>query len=193
MVAVMNTVESHISALDMTDAVERRQAETELIRLGGPAVVALIAALPNAPLRQQVIILKLLGRMKDISALPTLKHALLDPQWLIRQAAVNAMSYLAPENVLPMIYHALYDHALLVRLEAIMALGRLGHQSAVPTLLAHLNSTSSDVETYTLIEALGRCADSTIIPIIEPYVYHDNQQVRNHALSAISRLSGAAR
>lgn len=193
MVAAMNPVESLIRALDLADAVERRYAEAELLRMGRPAFIALIETLPQASLRQQVVMLKLLGRFGDTDALPTLKQALLDAQWLVRQAAVNGLSFFAAERVLPMIYHALYDHALLVRLEAISALGRLRHASAVPTLLAHLHSTVSEVETYTLIEALGTCADRSIVPVIEPYVHHDNPQVRQRALEAISRLNGVTR
>ncbi|MBK8136623.1 MAG: HEAT repeat domain-containing protein [Chloroflexi bacterium] len=193
MVAAMNTVDSHIQALEMTDAVERRYAETELMRLGRTALVALVDALASATLRQQVVILKLLGKMGDTAALPTLKHALLDPQWLIRQAAVNALANFQADSVLPMIFHALYDHALLVRLEAIMALGRLRHASAVPTLLTHLNSTESDVETYTIVEALGLCGDRSVAATLEPYMYHENAQVRQRTLEALSRLTGTTR
>src|SRR5690606_3392762 len=139
------------------------------------------------------VILKLIGRMADLDTLPVLKNALLDPQWLIRQAAVNALANLPAERVLPLIYQARYDHALLVMLGAIYALGQLRHASAVPTLLAHLQSTSSETETYTLIEALGVCADRSIIPMLEPYVHHDHPQIRQRALEAISRLMNASR
>ena len=137
--------------------------------------------------------LKLMGRMADAAALPVVKRALLDPQWLIRQAAVNALANFTAEVVLPLIYHALYDHALLVRLEAIMALGKLRHSSAVPTLQAHLHSTISETEMYTLIEALGACGERSIVPTIEPYVHHHHPQVRQRALEAIARLTGATR
>ena len=116
MIATMTSLQSKIRALDLTDAAARRHAETELMQMGKPAVEALIEALPVASLRQQVVILKLIGRMADTDTLPVLKNALLDPQWLIRQAAVNALANFPAEKVLPLIYHALYDHALLVRL-----------------------------------------------------------------------------
>jgi HEAT repeat protein len=193
MIATMTSLQSKIRALDLTDAAARRRAETELMQIGRPALDALIEALPVASLRQQVVILKLIGRMADPDSLPVLKNALLDPQWLIRQAAVNALANFPAERILPLIYHALYDHALLVRLEAILALGQLRHSSAVPTLLAHLQSTTSETETYTLIQALGVCADRSIIPLLEPYVHHDHPQVRQRALEAISRLMTTSR
>lgn len=193
MIAEMTSLQNIIRALDLTDAAARRRAETELMGIGRPALDALIEALPVASLRQQVVILKLIGRMAEDDSLPVLKEALLDPQWLIRQAAVNALANFPADQILPLIYHALYDHALLVRLEAILALGKLGHASAVPTLLAHLQSTTSETETYTLIEALGVCADRSIIPLLEPYVHHDHPQVRQRALEAISRLMNATR
>lgn len=193
MIAEMTSLQNIIRALDLTDAAARRRAETELMGIGRPALDALIEALPVASLRQQVVILKLIGRMAEDDSLPVLKEALLDPQWLIRQAAVNALANFPVDQILPLIYHALYDHALLVRLEAILALGKLGHASAVPTLLAHLQSTTSETETYTLIEALGVCADRSIIPLLEPYVHHDHPQVRQRALEAISRLMNATR
>ena len=193
MIAAMTSLQSQIRALDLTDAAARRRAETELMQVGRPALDALIEALPVASLRQQVVMLKLIGRMADTDTLPVLKNALLDPQWLIRQAAVNALANFPAERVLPLIFHALYDHALLVRLEAILALGQLRHASAVPTLLAHLQSTTSETETYTLIEALGVCADRSIIPVLEPYVHHDHPQVRQRALEAMSRLMNTSR
>jgi HEAT repeat protein len=193
MFAEMTSLQTIIRALDLTDAAARRRAESELMQIGRPALDALIEALPVASLRQQVVILKLIGRMANADSLPVLKKALLDPQWLIRQAAVNALANFPAEKVLPLIYHALYDHALLVRLEAILALGQLRHASAVPTLLAHLQSTTSETETYTLIEALGVCADRSIIPLLEPYVHHDHPQVRQRALEAISRLMNMTR
>lgn len=193
MIAEMTSLQNIIRALDLTDAAARRRAETELMGIGRPALDALIEALPVASLRQQVVILKLIGRMAEDDSLPVLKEALLDPQWLIRQAAVNALANFPADQILPLIYHALYDHALLVRLESILALGKLGHASAVPTLLAHLQSTTSETETYTLIEALGVCADRSIIPLLEPYVHHDHPQVRQRALEAISRLMNATR
>ena len=193
MFAEMTSLQTIIRALDLTDAAARRRAEAELMQIGRPALDALIEALPVASLRQQVVILKLIGRMANADSLPVLKNALLDPQWLIRQAAVNALANFPAEKVLPLIYHALYDHALLVRLEAILALGQLRHASAVPTLLAHLQSTTSETETYTLIEALGVCADRSIIPLLEPYVHHDHPQVRQRALEAISRLMNMTR
>lgn len=193
MFAEMSSLQSKIRALDITDAAARRCVETELIQLGRTALDALIEALPLAALRQQVVILKLIGRMADPLALPALKDALLDPQWLIRQAAVHALANFPAEKVLPLIYHALYDHALLVRLEAILALGKLGHPSAVPTLLAYLQSTVSETETYTLIEALGTCAERSIIPVLEPYINHDHPQVQQRALEAISRLMNTPR
>ena len=189
----MTSLQTIIRALDLTDAAARRRAETELIQIGRPALDALIEALPVASLRQQVVILKLIGRMASDDPLPVLKSALLDPQWLIRQAAVNALANLPAEKELPLIYHSLYDHALLVRLEAILALGQLRHASAVPTLLAHLQSTTSETETYTLIEALGVCADRSIIPMLEPYVHHNHPQVRQRALEALSRLMNTPR
>lgn len=193
MFAEMTSLQTIIRALDLTDAAARRRAETELMQIGRPALDALIEALPVASLRQQVVILKLIGRMANADSLPVLKSALLDPQWLIRQAAVNALANFPAEKILPLIYHALYDHALLVRLEAILALGQLRHASAVPTLLAHLQSTTSETETYTLIEALGVCADRSIIPLLEPYVHHDHPQVRQRALEALSRLMNQTR
>ena len=193
MFAEMTSLRTIIRALDLTDAAARRRAESELMQIGRPALDALIEALPVASLRQQVVILKLIGRMANADSMPVLKNALLDPQWLIRQAAVNALANFPAEKVLPLIYHALYDHALLVRLEAILALGQLRHASAVPTLLAHLQSTTSETETYTLIEALGVCADRSIIPLLEPYVHHDHPQVRQRALEAISRLMNMTR
>lgn len=193
MFAEMTSLQTIICALDLTDAAARRRAETELMQIGRPALDALIEALPVASLRQQVVILKLIGRMANADSLPVLKSALLDPQWLIRQAAVNALANFPAEKILPLIYHALYDHALLVRLEAILALGQLRHASAVPTLLAHLQSTTSETETYTLIEALGVCADRSIIPLLEPYVHHDHPQVRQRALEALSRLMNQTR
>lgn len=193
MIAEMTSLQSQIRALDLTDAAARRRAEAELMQIGRPALDALIEALPVASLRQQVVILKLIGRMADSDTLPVVKDALLDPQWLIRQAAVNALANFPAEKVLPLIFHALYDHALLVRLEAILALGQLRHASAVPTLLAHLQSTASETETYTLIQALGVCGDRSIIPVLEPYVHHDHPQVRQRALEAISRLMNTSR
>lgn len=193
MMVAMSSIDHHIRALDLTDAAARREAEAALIQFGAPALAALTAALHTATLRQQVVILKLIGRMADASALPVVKQALLDPQWLIRQAAVNALANFPAESVLPLIFHALYDHALLVRLEAIAALGKLRHGSAVPTLQAHLHSTASETETYTIIEALGACGDRTIAPVLEPYVHHHHPQVRQRALEAITRLIGLAR
>lgn len=193
MVLEMNAVESLIGALDLADAVERRYAEAELIQMGNVALRAIVAAFPSATLRQQVVMLKVLGRIGDMEALPALKRALLDDQWLLRQAAVCALANFPVESVLPMIFHALYDTALLVRLEAMITLGKLGHASAVPTLLAHLHGTTSEVETYTLIEALGLCGDRTLIPTFEPYMHHDNPQVRQRALDAIARVTGMSR
>lgn len=185
----MVTIENWIDDLDLTDGASRRVAETELLRHGDKAVRALIHALDTVTLRQKIVIIRLLGRTASMTALSAVRRALLDPQWMVRQAAVHALAFFPAEMVLPLAYHSLYDAALLVRIEAISTLGRLGHNSAVPTLLAHLYSTVSEVETYTLIEALGACGDRSIIPTIESYLHHDHPRVSAHANKAITQLN----
>ncbi|OQY85043.1 MAG: hypothetical protein B6D42_04110 [Anaerolineae bacterium UTCFX5] len=185
----MVAIEDWIDDLDLTDGAARRVAETELLRHGEEAVAALIHALNSVSLRQKIVIVKLLGRTASTRALMAIRRALLDPQWLVRQAAVQALGCFPAESVLPLVYHCLYDVALLVRIEAVTTLGRLRHSSAVPTLLAHLYSTTSEVETYTLIEALGACGDRSLIPTIEPYLQHDHPRVAANANKAITNLN----
>ncbi|MBK9124881.1 MAG: HEAT repeat domain-containing protein [Chloroflexi bacterium] len=185
----MVAIEDWIDDLDLTDGASRRVAETELLRHGEKAVRALIHALDTVSLRQKIVIVKLLGRTASTTALSAVRRALLDTQWLVRQAAVHALGYYPAETVLPLVYHSLYDVALLVRIEAVNTLGRLGHASAVPTLLAHLYSTTSEVETYTLIEALGSCGDRSLIPTIEPYLCHDHPRIATNANKAIVNLN----
>ncbi len=85
-------IESLITALKSRDRTTREQARTDLVKLGSPAVEALVATLNNKHYWIRHEAARALGEIGDPAALPALIDALEDEEGEVRWQAGEALS-----------------------------------------------------------------------------------------------------
>ncbi|MFA5833809.1 MAG: HEAT repeat domain-containing protein [Bacteroidota bacterium] len=158
------------------------------------------------------------GLMMNESALPYLEQCLDDENGDVRIEAAQAMLDIAGVEILSPIMMRLKEmspwmqvrlsrsilgfgeHSVLPLVQAMQSkypkiqgfcvdmLGILGDVKAVPTLLEYIDYTVSEVKHKSLI-ALGRIGDGRSIPVIQRFLYSDNEQLRADAAKAAGNLS----
>ena len=203
-----------IDRLRTEDAVERRQAELGLLKLGAPAAAAaaralrqapadpaarvaeLVAALASAAWRERDRAMRDLGRLGPAARAALLQHAeLADPEvaWRVRSALGDLADRAPREEALT----ALRD-AVLCRL-----LGELGGPEAAPALLGVLAEPAVDARAEARLraaEALGKLREALSAAQVEEAAEHAlgllerarDARERSVLLRAIGRLRSAS-
>ena len=149
-------------------------ARDALIKVGDPAITALIAAYPTFRLdtrRTSVYVLYAIGTPQAVTALVQLLN---DPDTYTRTSAGGWLVYLndpaAIDAAVPVLLADLTE-------DTIRHLGRAGDVRAVEPLIAALESLPLNEYSYgrrmSLASALGRLGDPRAIPVLERLVQTD--------------------
>ncbi|QUW00105.1 HEAT repeat domain-containing protein [Chloracidobacterium sp. MS 40/45] len=170
-------VELLLDALDDDGPRVRSAAAASLARLG-MTPKRLVAALdaPNSTLRIEA--LRLLGRLRDISALPAIAAQAREGEPLpVRLAAVAALGHLHHAEAVPVLVRLLSAREPAMRMHVVSALGESGDARAVAALLPLLRDPDAAV-VGKVITALSRTkAPSAVTPLLAA-LQHPDWRVR---------------
>jgi len=146
--------ESRRLVSQLRDPARREHAASQLIRIGGEAVPALIEALHanDASLDSQVV--QILVRIGPV-AIPALSKTMQEAHPLVRAKAAEALGGIKDRIALPVLLDALRGEFYTVRTSAAAALGEIGDPQAMPALIAALKDTEPQVRIAAVL-ALGR-------------------------------------
>ncbi len=132
------------------------------------------------------------------SAIASLQPLLDDPDWGVRQAAVESLGRIEDVSATPLLIAAVTgaDHlsdqegAFAVRAAAVEAFGRMG-APAVPALLEALRGRHVKLR-ETVIGALGAIGGPAAVEALGETIGDDRSSVRQAAVRALARTAGAA-
>ncbi len=213
------TVPALIRCLNHKDEDVRQYTLIALKNIGAPAVPALIERLSddNYYLRRNVAYV--LGKIKDVSAVPALLGALegedkqmrcyaaeafrgfgapavpallnylKDGDEHVQRTATRALGVIKDVSAVPALIEYLKDKN--VRLHAAEALGWIGDRSAVPALLKDLNDEDKQVR-CSAAWALGEIKDPSAVPALIERLSDDEHYVRCLAAEALAKIGDAS-
>ena len=142
------------------------RANLELIRIGEPAVPALIEMLQSGDNRLRALAASTLWGMggKGRAAAPSLAETLADPDPSMRTAAAMALENMGPQagDAIPALVKALSDSDNRVRQASVKALGAIGPAAtpAIPVLTRALKKGSWPEAEEAILKIRGRPYDS---------------------------------
>lgn len=153
-------IATNLKALEDNDVTTRRNAITELFKIGEPAVVPLIGALKHENIYVRSSAAKALAKIRDERAIKPLIEALQDSERGIAADAAEALANIhAPQAVEPLIA-TMKNENVDIRAWAAKALGRFGDPKAVEPLISALKTDESSHVKEWAAESLGRLKDS---------------------------------
>ncbi len=166
-----------LEALD-DDAPRVRSAAAEsMARLGmTPARLVAVLNAPNTNLRTEV--LRLLGKLRDVSTLPAVAAQTGEGEPLpVRLAAVAALGRLRHPEAVPVLVRLLSAREPTLRMQVVSALGEIGDARAVTALLPLLRDPDASV-VGKVVTALSRTkAPSAVTPLLAA-LQHPDWRVR---------------
>jgi HEAT repeat protein len=138
-----------------------------------------------------------LGVRGKTSAIASLQPLLHDPEWKVRQAAVESLGLVADAATVPPLLMAVKsadqiadaDGGAAVRAAAVEALGRIG-SAGLPAVLEALKDRHAKLR-ETAIGALGAIGGAEAMSAVDGMVDDDRSSVRQAAVSALARAAGA--
>jgi HEAT repeat protein len=144
----ISEIKKLIAQLDHPDRAER--AASELLRLQGDAVPALVEAVASGETSAALV----LTRMGP-AALPQLQQLLARAHPLLRIQAATMLGRIGDAAAVPALLDALRGEFYTVRAAAALALGEIGHSRAIESLLVALKDPEPQVRIAAL-KALGK-------------------------------------
>jgi HEAT repeat protein len=187
---IANTmIEKLIQALDQPDGEARARAREQLVQIGPDVVEPLIAAMQTENLRLSWQAAVTLGHIADQRWIGPMQAALRSSNVLLGQAAVTALEETLQGEAVDSLLDALAHCRLAVQMPLVNALERLGDSRAVEPLCGFLETTGSPELRYTIIQALGKLGDPSLIPLIEKFEHDPNHHVRDRVVIALDRLT----
>jgi HEAT repeat protein len=109
-------------------------------------VVALIDALTDSEPWVRGNAVEALGKLGDISCLPSLINALQDSDRIVRATSAEALGSFRDTRSIEGLKSALFDDEWSVRLNAIKSLGRVGDQTVIDALKTMKSDSNHDVK-----------------------------------------------
>ncbi len=155
-----------IADLQGADPQKKGHANLEIIRIGEPAVPALVDMLRGSDARLRTLAATTLWGMgaKGRAAAPVLGDALSDPDPELRTAAAMALENMGPPagEAIPALVKALSDKDNRVRQASVKALGAIGPAAtpAIPVLTRALKKGSWPEAEEAILKIRGRPYDS---------------------------------
>ncbi|MBF0545180.1 MAG: HEAT repeat domain-containing protein [Candidatus Riflebacteria bacterium] len=127
----------------------RSLAGRALAEMGSESIAPLLRALEGQDKERRFWAIKIMGQLRETSALPEIKKALLDPESEIRLAAAQAIGDFRLGELVPVLIERFLDPSWEVRREAHQGIVKCGEE-AVSHLIKSLESIDEDVRYWTL-------------------------------------------
>lgn len=164
-----DSIESLIEQLGDASEYVSHEAYRALVRIGKPAVPALIRALDDGNPRVHVRTVEILGTIGQPVevVVPALIKAMSDEDSKVRGDAAFTLSQFAQstQSVAPALIRAMGDESVYVRINAAYALVEIG-EPAVPALKEALRDENADIR-YGVADVLARIGEPAIPALIE--------------------------
>lgn len=175
---------------------EREAARRSLVRLRGDGVnAALVAAVKGATAAVRAELLGILASRGAKDALPTVLNSAEDKDPTVRQAAIQALRFLADEkntSALVAILKAASDDAQRTQAElALLAVCTRAREQCVPQVAAGLDGADAPAR-IALLHALARAGGAKSLERIAGSLEDDDPAVRDEAVRMLSRWPDVA-
>jgi HEAT repeat protein len=175
---------SLVSYLKDADWWVRERVTDVLVKIGGEKITEHMFGLMDNPkeiVRRYAI--EVLVRIKQPKSLPYLiKAAFNDPDWWVRERAVEAIGLLQDRTVVPKLIELLDNEEL--RWVTVKALGELKDPLAVPHLLKLIATGEPDFR-LDVLDSLQTIGDRSMLENIIQLQYDTNRQVREKAIAIL--------
>ncbi|HEY9070526.1 MAG TPA: HEAT repeat domain-containing protein, partial [Candidatus Ozemobacteraceae bacterium] len=168
----------------------RSLAARALTEMGSEAISPLTAALESQDKERRFWAIKILGQMREPTALPEIRRFLTDQDSEIRMAAVQALAGFPQSDTIPLLIERFLDPSWVVRREACKSLIACG-MPAVQALLSALGSVEEDVR-YWALRALGDIRPAGIFPEIVKLLRDRSWTIRKTASDVLSTFGDEA-
>ena len=168
----------------------RSLAARALSEMGSEAISPLTAALESQDKERRFWAIKILGQMREESALPEIRKFLADQDSEIRMAAVQALAGFPQSETIPLLVERFLDPSWVVRHESCKSVIACG-VPAVPALLSALGSVEEDVR-YWALRALGDIKPAGIFPEIVKLLRDRSWTIRKTASDVLSTFGEEA-
>ncbi|MBF0410301.1 MAG: HEAT repeat domain-containing protein [Candidatus Riflebacteria bacterium] len=144
----------------------RSLAARALAEMGSESITPLLKVMESQDKERRFWAIKILGQIREITALPEIKKALSDTEFNIRMAAVQAIGDFKLEELIPTLIERFLDPSWEVRREAHRSVVKAGN-IAVEALSKSLLSSDEDIRFWSL-RSLGEiCEPSSFKPIVK--------------------------
>ncbi|UCD55246.1 MAG: HEAT repeat domain-containing protein, partial [Candidatus Omnitrophota bacterium] len=134
----------------------RDEAIKAIVKIGKPAVPALITALKDGNSSVQQRAVEALGKIGDSRAVPHLITALKDEHCLVRERAAEALGKIGDSRVVPDLIIVLKDEDEFVREKAAEALGKIGDTRVLEPLKQALKNPANQEIKDTIQKAIEK-------------------------------------
>jgi len=178
------TDEALVALLGKHDQAVSARIAAMCIEIGARTAPLLIAALRDGTPRARFWAARILGEIRETSAVPVLGHALEDPEPDVRSASARALGVIADPGSVPLLETALRDPIWFVRAHAAEALGRIGNPVMAPALVESLADRSWWVRKSAL-DALIRLGEPAR-PVLVRALNSDDRFARDCAIEALT-------
>lgn len=151
---------------------------------------ALLTALRDKDLNVRFAAAVALARVKDPASIDGLIVACADEDEDVRAYAALALGDIGDRRATSAVLERLErDHVARVRGFAGMALSKLRDPSSLTRLMNHAEVEADPKALAATLYALGELGDRRALPIVERFIKHPHEEVREYAREAASQLS----
>lgn len=176
---------------------EYPQQLEEIVEFGvvGVPTLTLIFEDASAPWQSRWIAGMALGRLGTSPAREALEKGLKDPLFLVRMAAIEALTRAGGPSIAPALRNALSDRAMVVRSKAVDSLERFKDREAVPELVKELASPRNFHRGRSfwirerIVDALGNIGGEKTIPALLSVLRENEMNLRLRACLALAKVS----
>lgn len=166
------------------------QAQAVLVELGSQCVIPLLESLTKATDRDCYRILNTLTLIGDRQAIPGAIKCLQSNNAAVLVAATQCLGKLGGDEALDALLNLLEQKPNTVSMMwVIKALAKFRDPRIVPALVGIVETTNSDIDRYTAIEALTEIGDRQVLNVIQKFAQDENHHVRSRVQTAMQKLS----
>ncbi len=185
----MHVVSSLVPLL-REDVSIRNLALEVLEQTGGSSLELLLPLLRHDDPHIRKFMTDILGKLKDLRAVPALIAALEDRDPNVRGSAAEALGKLRAQDAVPKLLGLLNDDEWVV-FSVVDSLGQIADSTAIPALMALLKDSSEAIR-YAAIEALGNFLDSAAcVKLMLDLLPSTDRDLRYLLTKSIVTLAGA--
>ncbi|MBI5049510.1 MAG: HEAT repeat domain-containing protein [Nitrospirae bacterium] len=175
-----------ISALNHEESANARNSSMEaLIALGSEATDYLIDAFKSSGHDARKFIIDIMGRTRDVKALPLIFSALKDEDLNVRASAVEQFCNFHDTSAVNTLISILNSGDMWLAYHAADGLSKIGDASAIDALVSVLPQKDLRMPA---IKALGKIAEAESLSSIVPFLKDESKAIREETLKAVEQF-----